>query len=208
MTRAAAWTVAEVLAWCIGVACLASAAIQYAERVIGSQRAVQAFAARRAAVTTVTTGPDTSLWSPQRVTAWQLASSLEEPAPLAMLRIPRLHVTVPVLEGTDDSTLNRAAGHIEDTAPPGGDGNAGIAAHRDGFFRGLKDTTAGDVIELETATRTERYLVTRIWIVGPDDVSVLEPTGEPSLTLVTCYPFYFVGAAPKRFIVRAVRARE
>jgi sortase A len=112
---------------------------------------------------------------------------------------------VAVLEGTDEWTLNRAVGHIEDTARPGAPGNSGIAGHRDGFFRGLKDIRSGDVLEIETHTGIDRYRVERTWIVEPEDVSVLDPTSTPSITLVTCYPFYFIGSAPQRFIVRAVR---
>jgi sortase A len=117
-----------------------------------------------------------------------------------------LHLEVPVLEGTDEPALDRGAGHIEDTALPGTDGNSGIAGHRDGFFRVLKDVTAGDTVELETLSGVQIYRVDRTWIVTPQDVSVLDPTPSPALTLVTCYPFYFVGAAPQRFIVRATRA--
>ena len=112
---------------------------------------------------------------------------------------------VPVLEGTDDLTLNRAVGHIADTAAPGAPGNSGIAGHRDGFFRALKDLTAGDSLELETLQSKETYRVERTWIVDPEDVTVLDPTPTPAVTLVTCYPFYFVGSAPQRYIVRAER---
>ncbi len=125
-----------------------------------------------------------------------------------MLRIPKIRLEVAVLPGTDDRTLDRGVGHIEDTAPPGTDGNSGLAGHRDGFFRGLKDIAPGDAIVLETLDATETYLVERTWIVNPDDVSVLDPTPTRSLTLVTCYPFYFVGSAPQRFIVRAVRVDD
>ena len=85
---------------------------------------------------------------------------------------------------------------------------SGIAGHRDGFFRGLKDIVAGDVIELDTIQGTEVYRVERTWVVSPEDVSVLDPTSTRALTLVTCYPFYFVGSAPERFIVRAVRVGD
>ena len=112
---------------------------------------------------------------------------------------------MPVLEGTDDWTLNRAAGHIADTAAPGSEGNSGIAAHRDGFFRSLKDVRVGDLLELETLRGIARYRIERTWIVEPEDVSVLDPTPGAAVTLVTCYPFYFVGSAPQRYIVRAVR---
>ena len=123
-----------------------------------------------------------------------------------MLRIPRIRLEVAVLEGTDEFVLNRAVGHIAETALPGADGNSGIAGHRDGFFRGLKDIVVGDVVEIETLNGKEEYRIERTWIVSPEDVSVLDPTPTRSLTLVTCYPFYFIGSAPQRFIVRAVRA--
>jgi sortase A len=122
-----------------------------------------------------------------------------------VLRIPRLGIEVALLDGTDEWTLNRAVGVIEETARPGSAGNIGLAGHRDGFFRALKDIQADDVLEIETISRIDRYRVERFWIVGPDDVSVLDPTPSPAVTLVTCYPFYFVGSAPQRFIVRAVR---
>lgn len=150
--------------------------------------------------------PDQSLWSPQRVIAWQKAHLEPFSEPLAVLRIPKLRLEVAVLPGTDDRTLDRALGHIEGTALPGTDGNLGIAGHRDGFFRGLKDIAQGDRIELDTLQGQDVFQVERTWIVNPEDVSVLDPTPTRALTLVTCYPFYFVGSAPQRFIVRAVRA--
>jgi len=149
--------------------------------------------------------PDFSLWSTQRVFAWRKAVKEPVPDPLAVLRIPKLHLEVAVLPGTDEATLDRGLGHIDDTALPAADGNSGIAGHRDGFFRGLKDIGPGDTIEIDTLDRQDIYRVERTWIVDPSDVSVLDPTATPSLTLVTCYPFYFVGSAPQRFIVRAVR---
>ena len=148
---------------------------------------------------------DLSLWSPGRIGAWRASLTQPAPTPLAILRIPKIQLEVAVLPGSDDFVLNRGAGHIEDTALPGANGNSGIAGHRDGFFRGLKDIAVGDAIELETLKGREMYHVERAWIVEPDDVSVLDPTPAPALTLVTCYPFYFVGSAPQRFIVRAIR---
>jgi sortase A len=142
------------------------------------------------------------------VSAWRQALSEPVPAPLAVLRIPKIRLEVPVLPGTDDRTLDRGVGHIEDTAHPGTDGNLGIAGHRDGFFRGLKDISPGDVIELDTIQGTDTYRVERTWVVSPEEVSVLDPTSTRVLTLVTCYPFYFVGSAPDRFIVRAVRVAD
>ncbi len=123
--------------------------------------------------------------------------------PIAVLRIPRLHLEVPVLEGTDELTLNQGVGRITGTSRPREIGNIGIAGHRDGFFRVLKDIGPGDSIELVTTAGKDFYGVDRIRITSPADVSALRPSAKPSLTLVTCYPFYFVGPAPKRYIVEA-----
>jgi len=123
--------------------------------------------------------------------------------PLAVLRIPKIGLEVPVLEGTDKRTLNHAVGRIAGTARLGEPGNIGIAGHRDGFFRELKNVTVGDAVELRGPTGTVTYKVDRVSIVDPQDVSVLTPGFHPSLTLVTCYPFLFVGGAPQRYVVSA-----
>ena len=149
--------------------------------------------------------PDFRLWSKQRVAAYQASLKSRSPLPLGVLKIPSINLEVPLLEGTDDLTLNRAVGHIEGTAAPGSLGNVGVAGHRDGFFRGLKDIQTGDVIELINQNRTDRYVVDEILIVSPEETSVLSDRPRPSLTLVTCYPFYFVGSAPLRYIVHASR---
>jgi sortase A len=146
---------------------------------------------------------DTSLWSDGRVEGYQESLDHDFGMPMAVLRIPSIDVVVPVLPGTDDLTLNRGAGWIEGTARPGSQGNIGIAGHRDGFFRGFKDLQVGSEIVVETLTGSQRYVVDALTIVDPSDVSVLAPTEDSSLTLVTCYPFYFVGSAPQRFIVHA-----
>ena len=143
-----------------------------------------------------------ALWSAQRVKAYQ-ASLTKTVEPLAVLRISRLNFEAPVLEGTDEFTLNRGLGRIKNTSFPRQDGNMGIAGHRDGFFRALKDTKVGDEIDLVTISGTTSYFVDRIRITDPSDVSVLHSRQKPSLTLVTCYPFYFVGPAPSRYIVEA-----
>jgi sortase A len=161
----------------------------------------------RRAAPSATAEPDRSLWAETRVAAWKASQKEDLGLPVAVLRIPRLGLEVPVWKGTDDLTLNRGAGLIADTVLPGERGNVGIAGHRDGFFRGLKDIAVGDEIELETLTGTERYAVERTLIVRPEDVWVLGPTPEPTLTLVTCYPFYYSGSAPERFIVRAAVRR-
>jgi len=149
---------------------------------------------------------DMQLWSPARVKAYKVAAQRKTPSTLAILSIPRLMLEVPVYDGTTDAVLDLAAGRIEDTALPGTPGNVGIAAHRDGFFRVLKDIKEGDELVLDTPVATERYRVEWIRITTPDDVSVIDPTPGPAVTLVGCYPFYHVGSAPKRFIVRAVPA--
>ena len=149
---------------------------------------------------------DMNLWSAVRVKAYKVALKQETPRTLAILRIPRLNLEVPVYDGTADAVLDLAAGRIEDTALPGTPGNVGIAAHRDGYFRVLKDIKEGDALVLDTPVATEQFRVQWIKITTPDDVSVIDPTPTPAVTLVGCYPFYHVGAAPKRFIVRAVPA--
>ncbi len=151
------------------------------------------------------TGLDTSLWSPERIRAYEESLRKDFGAPLAILSIPKIGLEVPVLAGTDDLTLNRGVGLIEGTPRPGEVGNAGVAGHRDGFFRGLKDIGVGDTIEVRSLSARHTYVVESIRIVQPEDVSVLDPTSSPVLTLVTCYPFYFIGSAPQRYIVRAVK---
>lgn len=198
---------AEKAGWTVGLAGL----VWWGAFHIGAASSTRHDLERFAALQTVATEPgtpDQSLWSPNRISAWQRTLNDPAPAPLAVLRIPKIRLEVPVLSGTDGRTLDRGAGHIEDTALPGTDGNSGIAGHRDGFFRGLKDIVPGDAIEIETLQGKDTYRVERTWIVDPDDVSVLDPTPVRALTLVTCYPFYFVGSAPQRFIVRAVRVGD
>lgn len=119
------------------------------------------------------------------------------------LSIDRLHLEVAVIEGDSDADLRLGAGHVPYTALPGNSGNVGIAAHRDTFFRPLRNIQKGDIITLSTTEDTYRYQVDSTEIVTPDHSEVLRPTPQPSLTLVTCFPFFYVGSAPKRFIVRA-----
>ncbi len=150
--------------------------------------------------------PDLRLWSVKRIKAYQASLLVSVPPPLGVLDIPSLQLQAPVLEGTDDLTLDRGVGHITGTAWLSDGGNIGIAGHRDGFFRALKDIHVGDTIDLHSQQGNIHYLVDEIQIVSPDDVSVLEPRAKSSLTLVTCYPFYFVGSAPLRYIVHATAA--
>ena len=123
--------------------------------------------------------------------------------PVGRIEIPRLHMSVMILEGTAPRVLRMAAGHIGGTALPGRAGNIGIAAHRDALFRPLKDIRHQDKIVLTTSYGTFRYVVVEVEIVDPTDVQVLHSTADPELTLITCYPFTYLGAAPKRFVVHA-----
>ena len=148
--------------------------------------------------------PDFSLWSPKRIAEYEDSLATYFTPAIGILRIPKIHVEVPVLDGTDELSLNRGVGRIAGTANPGQEGNIGIAGHRDGFFRGLKDVALGDTVEVVTQRRTETYIIDNIVIVDPDDTSVLQARQRPSLTLVTCYPFHFVGSAPRRYIVQAL----
>lgn len=146
-------------------------------------------------------------WSTERLAAYRQSLSRQLDVPtLAVIRIPRVSLVAPVLEGTDELTLNRGVGHIRGTATPNEEGNFAVAGHRDGFFRALKDIAVGDTVEIELRDRIVLYRVTNTSIVNPTDVSVLNDHATATLTLVTCYPFYFIGSAPKRFIVEAVRA--
>ncbi len=187
----------EGLAWSAGIALLT---------LYGSARLRSAEASHEAVVTFRQSQPDTSTWTPERRAAYR--RSLDEALlPEVVLRIPSLRLEVPVFAGTTEQALNRGAGHIEGTGAFDA-GNAGIAAHRDGFFRALKEVRVGDLILLDRPLGTTEYRVAWIHIVQPDAVGVLADTGTPALTLVTCYPFYYVGPAPQRFILHAVRSRS
>jgi sortase A len=129
------WRHAERAAWIVGITCLALVGARFVDSALHRQQAIQRFEELRTSVQPRTDAVDLTLWSPQRINAWRTASALPGPEPLAVLRIPKIHLEVPVLEGSDDVTLNRAVGHIDQTAAPGTDGNAGIAGNRDGFFR-------------------------------------------------------------------------
>ena len=143
---------------------------------------------------------------PRRALVRKSVSSSRLPSPTALigrLSVPRLHLSAMVREGIDGNTLQLAVGHIPATALPGQAGNVGVAGHRDTFFRGLKDLRTKDEIQFSTLSGDFKYVVESLIIVEPDNVGVLAPSSENVLTLVTCYPFSYIGAAPKRFVVRA-----
>ena len=205
----------EIAAWAVGVALLA---LVGGVKVVGNflkQQEVRRFeSARQAVEPAAAAAPSSlrldaldvnqSLWAETRIQAYARALKEKAPAALAVLRIPRIGLEGPVLAGTDEWTLDRGLGWIEGTARPGELGNVGIAGHRDGFFRGLKDVKPGDAIEVTTLSGQQVFRIEKILIVSPDDVGVLSPTSAPALTLVTCFPFYFVGSAPERYVVRAI----
>jgi sortase A len=153
---------------------------------------------------------DLSLWSKRRIQAYTESLTSRSDSPLGVLRIPKLGLAVPVFDGTDELTLNRGVGRVAGTAQLGRAGNVGIAGHRDGFFRVLKDIAIGDSIEVEVDNRNLEYTVQNLEIVYPNDTDVLQARTSESyeLTLVTCYPFYFIGSAPQRFIVHATLGKE
>ena len=124
---------------------------------------------------------------------------------IGRLEIKRLGLTAMVIEGSDAATLRHAVGHIPGTALPGSPGNTGLSGHRDSYFQPLQHTKHNDLIHFTTLRGVFRYKVATIKVVSPNDVTVLDSIGQESLTLVTCHPFNFVGAAPMRFIVQAPR---
>lgn len=150
---------------------------------------------------------DFSTWSESRLQSYRQSLARHTAPVLAVLRINSIQLEVPVLNGTDTLSLNRGIGWIRGTTQPGQFGNIGLAGHRDSFFRRLKDLRVGERAELVTHDRTDTFVIDNIRVVNPEDVSVLLPRA-PSLTLVTCYPFYFVGSAPQRYIVHASIVRS
>jgi sortase A len=201
-TRLRLLRLAEGASWTFGLVGLLWWGAFQAGAATSTRQDLERFAALR--VASEAGAPDRSLSASEPVAVWRASLLESAPAPLAVLRIARVRLEVPVLPGTNARTLDRALGHIEGTAPPGTGGNVGIAGHRDSFFRGLRDISPGDLIEIDTLRENYSYRVERTWIVDPTEVSVLAPTPGPALTLVTCFPFDFIGSAPRRFIVRAV----
>jgi sortase A len=182
---------------CLSVGTLLVSMVAFArlEGEVGRQSAIESFQSAPSL-------PDQRLWSPERIEGYQASLAAVPEAPVAILRVPDLGLEVPVYATASELHLNRGAGLIEGMGMPDTGGNIGIAGHRDGFFRVLKDIQPGQRIEVETRARTHRYRVVSTEVVDPADVSVLADTLDPTVTLVTCYPFYFLGSAPQRFIVR------
>jgi sortase A len=132
-----------------------------------------------------------------------LAVPIAEGGVIGEIEMPRLGLKAIVVQGGSEKLLRRAVGHLPETALPGEAGNVALAGHRDSLFRPLRDARPGDLITLRTPDREFQYQVEWTAVVPPSAVRVIQPTSEPTLTLVTCFPFYYVGAAPDRFVVRA-----
>ncbi len=186
----------EVICWAGGLAACLFFALAKADSVIGSREDLVKFAQQLEA-------PDQALWSAARIRDYRTALATPMGAPVAVLTIPAVNLQVPVYSHATELSLNRGTGLIEGMALPDRGGNVGIAGHRDGFFRVLKDIHKGDLIEVRTRLRLHRYRVTLIEIVDQSDAHPLADTELPAVTLVTCYPFYYLGNAPQRFIVSA-----
>ncbi len=193
--------VAEALAWLLGLVLSGFyvAASVHAERhsVADADRFHRALESRR--------DIDRSLWSRGRKSAYDNAHSTQLELPEALLVIDRIELEVPVRRGIDEVTLNRSVGRVPGSAEPGATGNTVLAGHRDSFFRQLGGVEHGDRIELETLEGRHVYTVEKTLIVAPDAVHVMDQTDASILTLITCYPFYFVGPAPQRYVVQARR---
>ncbi len=147
--------------------------------------------------------PDFALWNKKRIDDYIVSLDHDFDEPEGLLEIPSIGLKVAVLFGTDDLTLNRGVGMIKGMSFPEEGGNVGIAGHRDGFFRGLKDVKTGEEIRMITLSGVYNYEISSIDIVSKDEADALDVNDREKLTLVTCYPFYFVGHAPKRYLVKA-----
>ena len=214
MTRIEAVIAGERALWLVGGAAVAIYLGTIAESRLYQAQAERAFASatRHAGLAAAAPrGPlvDTSDWSRKKIEAFQAGLALDAAPPLARLSIPSVGLSAMVVEGTDEASLIRGVGHIAGTARPGEDGNVGLAGHRDSFFRRLSKVTENQEIVLSTATGGDvRYVVRAIDIVPPERLDVLAPTTRSTLTLVTCYPFYFIGPAPMRYVVRAEKVED
>jgi sortase A len=197
--RVRALRVLEKALWAAGCLLVLVYVIARADSAVGSRAALASFATMSDSYE-----PQYRFWSRERIKAYQ-ASAARDTGPLVgTLQIPSLDLLVPLYGDTSELHLNRGVGLIEGMSLPGEPGNMGIAGHRDGFFRVLRDIRKGHRFEVRTPAARYVYEVSGVSIVDANDTTLLSPTREASLTLVTCYPFYFVGPAPRRFVVRSV----
>ncbi len=189
----------------VAIACLGFYSYAYFERVLYQTYESREFdqALERRVAVAVPNHQTRPIGRATRTSSKPLPWAKSPSAVIGRLSIPRLHFSAMVLEGVGERTLQVAVGHIPATALPGQAGNVGVAGHRDTFFRGLKDLKNGDEIQFSTLHGEYQYVVESLIVVQPDDVAVLAPSSENVLTMVTCYPFSYIGNAPKRFVVRA-----
>lgn len=212
MTGRTGKRVVELFLWAIGLSLIAfylgSTLRLESERREGIELFTQARAAANATIEPLTEIPNPEQIVDQRVDQQEAPGAPEtaanESLPVALLRMPGVDLEVPVFGDISERNLSRGAGWIPGTAPPNDGGNMAVAAHRDQYFRALKDVAVGDLLELESLTGPLNYTVTSLTIVDPEDLWPLDPAEVDTVTLVTCYPFYFVGSAPQRYIVQAV----
>ena len=193
---------AERVLLLVGVVCVGYFLYTYAEAWLYQafeDRELDKILSDTAATGTSGTTPDDSASAPRTTPRRTFAAGTT----VGRIEIPRLGVSAVIRAGSDARTLRLAVGYIPGTALPGDPGNFGLAGHRDTFFRKLRDINPDDEIRIVTSDGVFNYYVQRTTIVMPQDVWVLNPTDYPALTLVTCYPFNYIGSAPKRFIVRA-----
>ena len=151
----------------------------------------------------MTGAPDTSLWAPGRIADYEASLKASLPPVLGVLELPSVNLKVPVYQTASDLVMDRGAGIIDGMSYPHEPGNIGISGHRDGYFRVLKDVKIGDPVILQTLEGPKRFLIEDTTVVEISDERLLQDSYDQKVTLVTCYPFYFVGHAPKRFIVTA-----
>lgn len=203
----------ERLLLVVGVVCLGYYGLATLEARQQERRHAAAVERMLAATAPVAEAPLADAVAPATATGASAAAADNNPpadvawidGALGVIEIPRLDLSAPVLSGDDAATLRSAVGHLPDTPRPWEDGNAALAAHRDGLFRPLRHVRVGDRLRMRTPHGALTYEVRSTEVVSPTDLSVLAPTEAPTLTLITCYPFNYVGPAPKRFIVRAER---
>ena len=196
----------EVLSYVAGILFLGFFVVQIAQGEIQRRSDIAQFAPPPEAILVPLPevgAPNTALWAPGRVSDYQTSLNSELPPVLGVLAIPSIGLEVPVYPSDSELLMDRGSGVIDGMSYPHEPGNIGIAGHRDGYFRVLKDVQPGDTLMLETLEGPKNFVINATQIVEIDDMALLQDTTEQTVTLVTCYPFYFVGHAPQRFIVTA-----
>lgn len=212
--RAILFRSGEILSYLAGILLTVFFAVQLAQGEVERQVAVASFEQQGASqpdttatddspVFAASAEPDTRLWAPARVADYRASLAAELPPVLGVLEVPTVGLQVPVYQSNSEMVMDRAAGVIDGMAYPHEAGNIGISGHRDGYFRVLKDVQVGDPLVLQTREGEKHFRIDATHIVEISDTRLLQDTRGQTVTLVTCYPFYFVGHAPQRFIVTA-----